>query len=126
MIDLRMLRDDPDRVRASQRARGESESAVDDLLRADEERRSNLQRFEALRAEQIRHGLGANDEAHSVVDRRARQMLHNGAQRGQAGPAGDEQEISHSDVCSRQGGAHGAASLRTAPTWRLYASAGLT
>jgi seryl-tRNA synthetase len=52
VIDLRMLRDDPDLVRASQRARGESESAVDDLLRADEERRSSLQRFEALRAEQ--------------------------------------------------------------------------
>jgi seryl-tRNA synthetase len=52
VIDLRMLRDDPDLVRASQRARGDSESAVDDLLRADEERRSSLQRFEALRAEQ--------------------------------------------------------------------------
>jgi len=39
-------------VRASQRARGESESLVDDLLRADEERRSSLQRFETLRAEQ--------------------------------------------------------------------------
>ncbi|MDT5024199.1 MAG: seryl-tRNA synthetase [Micromonosporaceae bacterium] len=47
-----MLRDDPAPARASQRARGESESAVDDLLRADEERRSSLQRFEVLRAEQ--------------------------------------------------------------------------
>ena len=52
MIDLRLLRDDPDAVRASQRARGESESAVDDLLRADEERRSAVQAFEAVRAEQ--------------------------------------------------------------------------
>ncbi|MEH1126225.1 serine--tRNA ligase [Micromonospora sp. CPCC 206061] len=52
MIDLRLLRDDPDSVRASQRARGESESRVDDLLRADEERRAAVQRFEAARAEQ--------------------------------------------------------------------------
>ncbi|HZN18109.1 MAG TPA: serine--tRNA ligase [Micromonosporaceae bacterium] len=52
MIDLRLVRDDPDAIRASQRARGESESAVDDLLQADEQRRSAVQRFEALRAEQ--------------------------------------------------------------------------
>jgi seryl-tRNA synthetase len=52
VIDLRLLRDDPDLVRASQRARGESESLVDELLRADEKRRSTLQAFEALRAEQ--------------------------------------------------------------------------
>jgi seryl-tRNA synthetase len=52
VIDLRQLRDNPDRVKASQRARGEAESLVDDLLRADEARRSTLQAFEALRAEQ--------------------------------------------------------------------------
>jgi seryl-tRNA synthetase len=52
VIDLRLLRDDPDAVRASQRARGESESRVDDLLRADEERRAAVQRFEAVRGEQ--------------------------------------------------------------------------
>ncbi len=52
MIDLRLLRDDPDTVRASQRARGESEAVVDDLLRADEERRAALQTFESLRSEQ--------------------------------------------------------------------------
>ncbi|MGI5212686.1 serine--tRNA ligase [Plantactinospora sp. CA-290183] len=56
MIDLRLLRDDPDAVRASQRARGEAESAVDALLRADEERRAAVQRFEALRAEQKQLG----------------------------------------------------------------------
>jgi seryl-tRNA synthetase len=52
VIDLRLLREDPDAVRASQRARGESESLVDDLLRADERRRAAVQRFEAVRAEQ--------------------------------------------------------------------------
>jgi seryl-tRNA synthetase len=52
VIDLRLLREDPELVRASQRLRGESTLAVDDLLRADEERRAATQRFEAVRAEQ--------------------------------------------------------------------------
>ena len=56
MIDLRLLREDPDAIRASQRARGESESAVDDLIRADEEWRAAVQRFEALRSEQKQLG----------------------------------------------------------------------
>ncbi len=52
MIDLRLLRDDPDLIRASQRLRGESTELVDALVRADEERRAATQRFEAVRAEQ--------------------------------------------------------------------------
>jgi len=52
VIDLRLLRENPDLIRASQRLRGESTSIVDDLLRADEERRAVTQRFEAVRAEQ--------------------------------------------------------------------------
>jgi seryl-tRNA synthetase len=56
VIDLRLVRDDPDLVRASQRARGESEAVVDVLLLADEERRTAVQRFEALRAEQKQLG----------------------------------------------------------------------
>ena len=56
MIDVKVLRLDPDRVRASQRARGESESLVDDLIKADEARRTAIAHFEELRAEQ--KGLG--------------------------------------------------------------------
>ncbi|MCK1794702.1 serine--tRNA ligase [Streptomyces sp. XM4193] len=52
MIDLRQLREDPDRVRASQRARGEDVDLVDALLSADERRRSSSARFDELRAEQ--------------------------------------------------------------------------
>ncbi|MGY0230205.1 serine--tRNA ligase [Longispora urticae] len=52
MIDLRLLRENPETVRASQRARGESESAVDVLLAADESRRHAVAHFEGLRAEQ--------------------------------------------------------------------------
>ncbi|MCZ9346320.1 serine--tRNA ligase [Streptomyces sp. TRM76130] len=56
MIDLRLLREDPDRVRASQRARGEDVALVDSLLSADERRRSSGVRFDELRNEQ--KGLG--------------------------------------------------------------------
>lgn len=52
MIDLRLLREDPDRVRASQRARGEDVGLVDSLLSADERRRSSGVRFDELRSEQ--------------------------------------------------------------------------
>ena len=52
VIDLRLLREDPDIVRASQRARGADESLVDALLAAEERRRSSLAGFERARAEQ--------------------------------------------------------------------------
>ena len=52
MIDIKLLRDDPDLVRASQRARGEDEGVVDAIRDADERRRSSLTSFERLRAEQ--------------------------------------------------------------------------
>ncbi|MGB8652546.1 MAG: serine--tRNA ligase [Mycobacteriales bacterium] len=52
MIDLKLLRDDPDRVRASQTARGEDPALVDVLLKADEERRAAITRADNLRAEQ--------------------------------------------------------------------------
>jgi seryl-tRNA synthetase len=52
VIDLRLLREDPDRFRASQRARGEDVEVVDALLSADERRRSSGVRFDELRAEQ--------------------------------------------------------------------------
>jgi seryl-tRNA synthetase len=52
VIDIRLLRDDPDTVRASQRARGEDEAVVDAILAADDRRRTSLTEFERLRAEQ--------------------------------------------------------------------------
>ncbi|OFJ53922.1 serine--tRNA ligase [Mycolicibacterium grossiae] len=52
MIDLKLLRDDPDRVRASQRARGEDPALVDALLDADAARRAAISAADNLRAEQ--------------------------------------------------------------------------
>ncbi|QBF47316.1 serine--tRNA ligase [Janibacter limosus] len=52
MIDLKFLRDQPESVRASQRARGEDESLVDAVIAADDRRRTSIQAFEAARSEQ--------------------------------------------------------------------------
>jgi seryl-tRNA synthetase len=52
VIDLKLLREDPERVRASQRDRGEDEGAVDALLAADEARRAAVTTADQLRAEQ--------------------------------------------------------------------------
>jgi len=52
VIDIKLLREDPDRIRASQRARGEDDGVVDQILTADERRRASLTEFERLRAEQ--------------------------------------------------------------------------
>jgi len=52
VIDLRLLREDPERVRASQRARGDDPSLVDALLAADEARRAAVTRADGLRGEQ--------------------------------------------------------------------------
>ncbi len=52
MIDPRMLRDHPDRIRAAQTKRGLSPAAVDEALAADERRRTAIVEFERLRGEQ--------------------------------------------------------------------------
>ena len=99
MIDLRLLREDPDRVRASQRARGEDVALVDALLSADELRRSSGVRFDELRseqkslgklipkatpeeraellkkAEQLKTGVKAADAAQDEADAEAKRLL---------------------------------------------------
>ena len=52
MIDPRILRDDPDRVRAAQGKRGLAADVVDDALAADTARRAAILAFEAKRGEQ--------------------------------------------------------------------------
>ncbi len=52
MIDPRLLRDDPDALRAAQSRRGEPTELVDELVAADERRRSTIAAFESVRSEQ--------------------------------------------------------------------------
>ena len=72
MIDLRVLRTDPERVRASQRARGEDPALVDALLSADEARRAAVVRFDTLRNEQKQLGKlvpkAAGEERAALLD----------------------------------------------------------
>jgi seryl-tRNA synthetase len=52
VIDLKVVREDPERVRASQRLRGADEALVDALLAADTARRTAISAADTLRAEQ--------------------------------------------------------------------------
>ena len=78
MIDIKLVRDEPDRVRASQQARGEDPGIVDAILAADERRRSSLGEFEKLRAEQktvsksVGAAMGAFQKAKKAGRRRRR------------------------------------------------------
>lgn len=56
MIDLQLLRDNPDVIKASQESRGASVAVVDDAVAADAARRGAITSFEALRAEQNAFG----------------------------------------------------------------------
>jgi seryl-tRNA synthetase len=56
MIDPRVLRDEPDRVRAAQAKRGLSDDVVDRALSADATRRTAITEFESKRAEQKQLG----------------------------------------------------------------------
>jgi seryl-tRNA synthetase len=56
VIDPVLLRENPDAVRRSQEARGDSVQVVDEALQADIERRAAITAFEELRAEQNAFG----------------------------------------------------------------------
>ena len=56
MIDPVLLRENPDLVKRSQEARGESAALVDDAVAADAARRTAIASFETLRAEQNAFG----------------------------------------------------------------------
>jgi seryl-tRNA synthetase len=55
VIDLNLLRENPDAIKESQRARGGNEDLVDQAAAADSQWRADLAAFEALRAEQNAH-----------------------------------------------------------------------
>ena len=56
MIDPVFLRENPELVKRSQEARGESSATVDEAVAADRERRAAITAFEELRAAQNAHG----------------------------------------------------------------------
>jgi seryl-tRNA synthetase len=77
VIDLRLVRENPDLVRASQRARGADESLVDALLAADAARREAVTRADSLRGEQKTASQavrGATPEERPAVLERAKAL----------------------------------------------------
>jgi seryl-tRNA synthetase len=54
MLDLKLIRSDPERVRAGMRKRGQDSAVLDSLLAADERRRATLTEVETLKAERNR------------------------------------------------------------------------
>ncbi len=77
VIDPRLLRDDPDRVRAAQAKRGLSSAVVDEAVAADETRRAAIVDFERLRAEQKSLGrqvAGARGEERDALLARTRSL----------------------------------------------------
>ena len=81
VIDLKLLRDQPDVVRASQVARGDDPALVDAVLDADALRRSSLAEFEQLRAEQKAHGKkvaqAASPEERAELLRHTKELAEN-------------------------------------------------
>ena len=73
MIDVKLIRENADLVRASQKARGENPELVDEVLAADEVRRNAIVEFEALRAEQntLSKSVGAakGEEKNALLER---------------------------------------------------------
>jgi seryl-tRNA synthetase len=73
VIDLKTVRENPDRVRASQRVRGADEGLVDGLLAADETRRAVVSRADSLRGEQKTLGRSVStaspDERPGLLER---------------------------------------------------------
>jgi seryl-tRNA synthetase len=73
VIDPRLLRDDPDRIRAAQTKRGLPTDVVDRALSADERRRTSIMEYEALRGEQKTLGKqipqASGDERQALLQR---------------------------------------------------------
>lgn len=93
MIDLALLREQPDLVKLSQVKRGNSPESVDDAIAADRERREAITTFERLRAEQNAHGKkvaqASKDEKAALVAE-AKQLSERVKQAQQAVTAAEE------------------------------------
>ena len=77
MIDLKLLRDNPDAVRESQTKRGEDPALVDTLLAADTARRSAIATADSLRADQkaVSKAVGkASPDERPALLQQAREM----------------------------------------------------
>ena len=72
MIELKVVRENPEAARNSQKVRGEDPSLIDALISADDARRLALIEFETLRAEQNQLsksvGSAKGDERNALLE----------------------------------------------------------
>ena len=136
MIDPKVLRTDPDRVRRSQQARGESVALVDELLAADQNRRQAIASFESRRAEQNQLGKliprATADEKPGLLAR-TKQLA---AEVKQAQAASDESAVRFDELMRQlpnlvhdgvpMGGEHDFVVVETIGTPRDFAAEGFT
>jgi seryl-tRNA synthetase len=92
MIDIRVLREDPDGVKAALARRGVSASEVEDVLTADVEHRGLLSRAESLRAEVKALSREVGDARKAADDVRAEDL------RAQSRRLGDEERAAAADA----------------------------
>ncbi|MDH3959477.1 MAG: serine--tRNA ligase [Actinomycetota bacterium] len=136
MIDLRLLRDDPELFRTSQAARGEDPNLVDALLEADELRRTTGARFDTLRNEQKLLGkqvAKASAEDRPALLARAKELADEvkaaDAQRAEATQSADGLTLAISNLVSPhspQGGEDDFTLLEERGTVRDFTSEGVT
>lgn len=84
MIDLKLLRENPDVVRASQRTRGEDPALVDQLLEADARRRDAITAADAARAEQKAFSKSMGQQMRTASDEEKAQLREQGKEKAEA------------------------------------------
>jgi len=135
VIDVRLLREDPELYRASQRDRGEDPDLVDQLLAADADRRAAGARFDALRNEQKSLGkqvARASGEERPALLARAKELAEQvrsaDAARDQAATRADSLVLALSNLVhagSPRGGEEDFTVLETHGTIRDFATEGI-
>lgn len=84
MIDLKLLRENPDLVRASQCTRGEDPALVDRLLEADARRRDAITAADAARAEQKAFSKSMGQQMRTASDEEKAQLREQGKEKAEA------------------------------------------
>ena len=84
MIDLKLLRENPDLVRASQRTRGEDPALVDQLLEADARRRDAITAADAARAEQKAFSKSMGQQMRTASDEEKAALREQGKEKAEA------------------------------------------
>lgn len=83
MIDLKLLRENPDVARESQRTRGEDPALVDQLLEADEQRREAISAADSARAEQKAFSKEMGQKMRTASDEEKQALREEGKQKAE-------------------------------------------